>query len=85
MECAPNCRLRNGRHGGSWRHVKEVMQAKGDRTVFMDGMSWRHIIETEIIYIWRTRGMHILPQIFLSREYILVQDEVIWWNGTRAK
>jgi len=32
-------RLRHGRAGGSWRHVKEVLQAGGSRIVFVDGMS----------------------------------------------
>lgn len=30
-------RLRHGRAGGSWRHVKEVLQAGGRRIVFVDG------------------------------------------------
>ncbi|KAK3089900.1 hypothetical protein FSP39_007502, partial [Pinctada imbricata] len=30
-------RLRHGRAGGSWRHVKEVLQAGGHRIVFVDG------------------------------------------------
>ena len=30
-------RLRHGRAGGSWRHVKEVLQAGGARIVFVDG------------------------------------------------
>lgn len=30
-------RLRQGRAGGSWRHVKEVLQAGGHRIVFVDG------------------------------------------------
>ncbi|XP_071118713.1 uncharacterized protein [Haliotis cracherodii] len=30
-------RLRHGRQGGSWRHVTEVMQAGGSRTMFVDG------------------------------------------------
>ncbi|KAJ8306063.1 hypothetical protein KUTeg_016608 [Tegillarca granosa] len=30
-------RLRMGRAGGSWRHVKEVLQAGGHRIVFVDG------------------------------------------------
>ncbi|KAK7099962.1 uncharacterized protein [Littorina saxatilis] len=30
-------RLRHGRQGGSWRHVKEVLQAGGNRIVFVDG------------------------------------------------
>ncbi|XP_064607322.1 LOW QUALITY PROTEIN: uncharacterized protein LOC135471851 [Liolophura sinensis] len=30
-------RLRYGRAGGSWRHVKEVMQARGKRALFVDG------------------------------------------------
>ena len=30
-------RLRAGRGGASWRHVKEVMQAAGKRTLFVDG------------------------------------------------
>lgn len=30
-------RLRQGRQGGSWRHVKEVLQAGGKRIVFVDG------------------------------------------------
>ncbi|ELU10384.1 hypothetical protein CAPTEDRAFT_219721 [Capitella teleta] len=30
-------RLRNGRQGGSWRHIKNVLQAAGSRTVFVDG------------------------------------------------
>ncbi|OWF54405.1 uncharacterized protein LOC110445154 isoform X1 [Mizuhopecten yessoensis] len=30
-------RLRMGRAGGSWRHVKEVLQAGGARIVFVDG------------------------------------------------
>ncbi|KAH9515233.1 hypothetical protein Btru_013963 [Bulinus truncatus] len=29
--------LREGNHGGSWRHLKEVMQAAGRRMVFVDG------------------------------------------------
>lgn len=34
-------RLRHGRAGGSWRHVKEVLQAGGSRIVFVDGvMRW---------------------------------------------
>ncbi|XP_052234029.1 uncharacterized protein LOC127846636 isoform X2 [Dreissena polymorpha] len=31
-------RLRHGRAGGSWRHVKEVLQAGGARIVFVDGV-----------------------------------------------
>lgn len=31
-------RLRHGRAGGSWRHVKEVLQAGGHRIVFVDGV-----------------------------------------------
>lgn len=31
-------RLRHGRAGGSWRHVKEVLQAGGSRIVFVDGV-----------------------------------------------
>lgn len=30
-------KLRHGRAGGSWRHVKEVLQAGGRRIVFVDG------------------------------------------------
>ncbi|XP_064625862.1 uncharacterized protein LOC135486723 isoform X2 [Lineus longissimus] len=30
-------RLRNGHVGGSWRHMKEVLQAGGRRIVFVDG------------------------------------------------
>ena len=30
-------RIRHGRAGGSWRHVKEVLQAGGRRIVFVDG------------------------------------------------
>ncbi|XP_041359460.1 uncharacterized protein LOC121375854 [Gigantopelta aegis] len=30
-------RLRQGRLGGSWRHIKEVMQAVGNRGTFIDG------------------------------------------------
>ena len=33
-------RLRNGGVGGSWNHVKEVMQAAGSRRVFIDGESY---------------------------------------------
>ncbi|KAL5017222.1 hypothetical protein ScPMuIL_006811 [Solemya velum] len=32
-------RLRHGRAGGSWRHVKEVQQAGGRRIVFVDGQT----------------------------------------------
>ena len=35
--CVLLCRLRHGRAGGSWRHVKEVLQAGGARIVFVDG------------------------------------------------
>lgn len=31
-------RLRNGKGGSSWRHIKEVVQARGPRTVFVDGV-----------------------------------------------
>ena len=33
----PTCRLRQGRAGGNWRHVRNVLQAEGGRTVFVDG------------------------------------------------
>ena len=32
-------RVRQGRNGGAWRHVKEVMQGKGQRIMFVDGMT----------------------------------------------
>ena len=35
--CFAFLRLRHGRAGGSWRHVKEVLQAGGSRIVFVDG------------------------------------------------
>lgn len=31
-------RMRYGRAGGSWRHVREVTQAAGPNTVFVDGI-----------------------------------------------
>lgn len=30
-------RMRFGRAGGTWRHVKEVVQARGPNTIFVDG------------------------------------------------
>lgn len=36
--CSP-FRTRQGRNGGVWRHVKEVMQGKGQRIVFVDGIT----------------------------------------------
>ena len=36
-------RLRNGGVGGSWNHVKEVMQAAGARRVFIDGVTPKEI------------------------------------------
>lgn len=32
-------RVRQGRNGGVWRHVKEVMQGKGQRIMFVDGIT----------------------------------------------
>lgn len=37
--CCGCCRVRQGRNGGEWRHVKEVMQSKGQRIVFVDGVT----------------------------------------------
>ncbi|XP_067931033.1 uncharacterized protein [Watersipora subatra] len=32
-------KVRQGRNGGAWRHVKEVMQGKGQRIMFVDGIT----------------------------------------------
>lgn len=32
-------KVRQGRNGGAWRHVKEVMQGKGKRIMFVDGIT----------------------------------------------
>lgn len=43
-------RLRHGRAGGSWRHVKEVLQAGGSRIVFVDGVvRWADGVKIEEI------------------------------------
>ncbi|KAL4235699.1 hypothetical protein ACF0H5_004092 [Mactra antiquata] len=43
-------RLRHGRAGGSWRHVKEVLQAGGARIVFVDGViRWADGVKSEEI------------------------------------
>lgn len=52
-------RLRHGRQGGSWRHVKEVLQAGGHRIVFVDGQ----ISSDDIIKMDNVPGGHlILPE-----------------------
>ncbi|KAL3869948.1 hypothetical protein ACJMK2_042568, partial [Sinanodonta woodiana] len=49
-------RLRHGRAGGSWRHVKEVLQAGGSRTVFVDGIvRWQDTVQMD-----ETPGGHLI-------------------------
>lgn len=49
-------RLRHGRAGGSWRHVKEVLQAGGSRIVFVDG----HVRWDDNVKIDEVPGGHLL-------------------------
>ncbi|XP_063412184.1 uncharacterized protein LOC134694989 isoform X1 [Mytilus trossulus] len=49
-------RLRQGRAGGSWRHVKEVLQAGGNRIVFVDG----HVRWEDNVKIDETPGGHLI-------------------------
>ncbi|GFS09439.1 zinc finger SWIM domain-containing protein 6 [Elysia marginata] len=54
------CRLRHGRQGGSWRHVKEVLQAGGNRIVFVDGQ----VASNDMMKIDQIPGGHlILPSV----------------------
>lgn len=39
ISSCPFLRVRQGRNGGAWRHVKEVMQGKGKRIMFVDGIT----------------------------------------------
>lgn len=49
-------RLRHGRAGGSWRHVKEVLQAGGSRIVFVDG----HVRLEDNVKIDQIPGGHLI-------------------------
>ncbi|CAD5114029.1 DgyrCDS3186 [Dimorphilus gyrociliatus] len=55
-------RLRNGNAGGSWRHVKQVLQPKGDHIVFIDGE--QRIIENNKIM---NRAVHLINTIQPSK------------------
>ena len=57
-------RLRHGRQGGSWRHVKEVLQAGGNRIVFVDGES-----------SCSRRGNHKLSHRMTNLLIVFVADE----------
>ncbi|XP_025109482.1 uncharacterized protein LOC112573386 isoform X2 [Pomacea canaliculata] len=49
-------RLRHGRAGGSWRHVKEVLQAGGKRIVFVDGQ----ISANDVLKLDHVPGGHLI-------------------------
>lgn len=53
-------RLRHGRQGGSWRHVRNVLQGNGSRIVFVDGQ----VSHKDLMKIDSIPGGHlILPEV----------------------
>ncbi|XP_005104926.2 uncharacterized protein LOC101862746 [Aplysia californica] len=53
-------KLRHGRQGGSWRHVREVLQAGGNRIVFVDGQ----VSSDDLMKLDSIPGGHlILPEV----------------------